>query len=250
MPRRRVAKPRFGSELEHVRRCSVSGVSTSRPSGVGGARAVLRALPGRPGIAAAQGAGVVARTAGGWDAVVHDAFGRDTLITWLQTTASSARSSRQPRCEHSPRFRRERTIATIDAEPARSARAAARQGGGDWFAIYYGTVDATPLFLVLLSEIWRWTGDDDSSVKPREPRACGADWMDRCGDRRRRLSIRASRARGENQCGKTRATRSASREGRPAEGRSRRQRCRDSYDDASGGGAPPAGTSTARAPRR
>ena len=26
---------------------------------------------------------------------------------------------------------------------------------------YYGTADATPLFLVLLEEVWRWSGDDD-----------------------------------------------------------------------------------------
>jgi glycogen debranching enzyme len=29
-----------------------------------------------------------------------------------------------------------------------------------WADRYYSTVDATPLFLVLLSELWRWSGDD------------------------------------------------------------------------------------------
>jgi glycogen debranching enzyme len=48
---------------------------------------------------------------------------------------------------------------------------------------YYGTYDATPLFVVLLDEVERWTGDLDL-VRELEPAARAAlDWIDRYGDR-------------------------------------------------------------------
>jgi len=47
---------------------------------------------------------------------------------------------------------------------------------------YYGTVDATPLFLVLLSETFRWTGDLEV-VKELLPNAEAAlHWIDKHGD--------------------------------------------------------------------
>jgi glycogen debranching enzyme len=48
---------------------------------------------------------------------------------------------------------------------------------------YYGTADATPLFLVLLDEYERWTGDA-ALVQRLEPNARSAlEWIDRWGDR-------------------------------------------------------------------
>lgn len=47
---------------------------------------------------------------------------------------------------------------------------------------YYGTADATPLFLVLLDEYHRWTGDD-ALVRTLEPHARAAlDWIEHSGD--------------------------------------------------------------------
>jgi glycogen debranching enzyme len=47
---------------------------------------------------------------------------------------------------------------------------------------YYGTADATPLFLVLLDEYERWTGDT-ALAKALEPAARAAlEWIDRYGD--------------------------------------------------------------------
>jgi len=47
---------------------------------------------------------------------------------------------------------------------------------------YFGTVDATPLWLVLLHETWRWTGDD-ALVRELLPHAERAlDWIERYGD--------------------------------------------------------------------
>jgi glycogen debranching enzyme len=51
-----------------------------------------------------------------------------------------------------------------------------------WFGRYYGTVDATPLFLVALSEHRRWTGDDElaRALRPNALRALA--WIDEHGD--------------------------------------------------------------------
>jgi glycogen debranching enzyme len=47
---------------------------------------------------------------------------------------------------------------------------------------YYGTADATMLWLILLSEYWRWT-DDDEFVRSFEPNTRAAlEWIDRYGD--------------------------------------------------------------------
>ena len=47
---------------------------------------------------------------------------------------------------------------------------------------YYGTIDATPLWIVLLHETWRWTNDMDlvRELLPHAERAL--EWIDECGD--------------------------------------------------------------------
>src|SRR5205085_11798460 len=50
------------------------------------------------------------------------------------------------------------------------------------FGPYYGSVDATPLWLVLLSETFNWTADEQL-VKDMLPHAHRAlEWIDQCGD--------------------------------------------------------------------
>ncbi len=50
------------------------------------------------------------------------------------------------------------------------------------FGPYYGSLDSTPLFLILLSETYNWTADS-GLVKKLLPAAYAAlDWMDRFGD--------------------------------------------------------------------
>jgi len=48
---------------------------------------------------------------------------------------------------------------------------------------YYGTADATPLFLVLLSEYWRVTGDAETVTALRGNALRALEWIDRHGDR-------------------------------------------------------------------
>ena len=51
-----------------------------------------------------------------------------------------------------------------------------------WVPRYYGTVDATPLYLILLSELWRWTDDGRAITELRGPALRALDWIDRYGD--------------------------------------------------------------------
>jgi glycogen debranching enzyme len=110
-------------------------------------------------------------------------FGRDTIITSLQSmllgpelalAALDALAELQARDEDP----------SIDAEPGKIIHELRRGRAAEtWFRSYYGTVDATPLYLVLLSEVWRWTGDD-GPVERLKPSALAAlEWIDRWGDR-------------------------------------------------------------------
>jgi glycogen debranching enzyme len=126
-----------------------------------------------------EGAGMLPAAGMPWFMTV---FGRDTLITSLQTmllgpelavSALGALADLQAHVDDP----------SIDAEPGkivhelRSGRAAER-----WFHRYYGSVDATPLYLVLLSEVWRWTGDAQLALRFREPALEALSWIDDYGD--------------------------------------------------------------------
>jgi glycogen debranching enzyme len=109
-------------------------------------------------------------------------FGRDTLITCLQTLlfgpelASNALRvlAALQATEDNP---------AIDAEPGKIVHEVRHGKGADaWFPRYYGTVDATPLYLVLLSEVWRWTGDAALVRDLREPAIRALGWIDEFGD--------------------------------------------------------------------
>ena len=110
-------------------------------------------------------------------------FGRDTIITALQTILFGpelARSALSVLAE----LQATEDDPSIDAEPGKIVHEV-RKGKGAlaWFPRYYGTLDATPLYLVLLSEVWRWT-DDAALVRDLRGSASKAlEWIDRYGDR-------------------------------------------------------------------
>ena len=110
-------------------------------------------------------------------------FGRDTIITSLQTMLLGPELAINA-LETLAALQAQEDDPTIDAEPGkilhelRAGRAAEK-----WFGRYYGTVDATPLYLVLLSEVWRWTGDDDLARRLRAPALAALAWIDDWGDR-------------------------------------------------------------------
>ncbi len=47
---------------------------------------------------------------------------------------------------------------------------------------YYGTADATPLYLITLHEAWKWLGDDDLLREYRDVAERCLEWIDRYGD--------------------------------------------------------------------
>ncbi len=109
-------------------------------------------------------------------------FGRDTIITCLQTLLFGpelARSALGALAE----LQAKEDDAMIDAEPGKIVHEVRHgKAAQNWFECYYGTVDATPLYLILLSEVWRWT-DDAAFVRGlREPAMAALRWIDEYGD--------------------------------------------------------------------
>ena len=71
-----------------------------------------------------------------------------------------------------------------DAEPGKIVHEVRHGKGAEaWFPRYYGTLDATPLYLILLSEVWRWTDDAGLVRDLRGPALRALEWIDRYGDR-------------------------------------------------------------------
>src|SRR5439155_23386294 len=110
-------------------------------------------------------------------------FGRDTLITCYQTLLFGpelARSGLDVLAE----LQATEDDPTIDAEPGKIVHEV-RDGKAakTWFHTYYGTVDATPLYLILLSEVWRWTDDAAMLRELKEPALKALAWIDEYGDR-------------------------------------------------------------------
>jgi glycogen debranching enzyme len=109
-------------------------------------------------------------------------FGRDTLITCLQTllfgpelavTALETLAELQSTVDDPTR----------DAEPGKIVHELRRgKAARNWHGTYYGTADATPLYLVLLSEVWRWTDDTALVEKLKEPALSALEWIDKRGD--------------------------------------------------------------------
>ena len=113
-------------------------------------------------------------------------FGRDTLITAYQTVSFG------------PVFARGALLALAafqgtevndfkDEEPGKMPHEL-RQGELTRLNLkphspYYGTADATQLWLILLSEYWRWSGDDDLVRSLRSNVYAALDWIDHYGDR-------------------------------------------------------------------
>ncbi len=110
-------------------------------------------------------------------------FGRDTNITCLQTLLFGPELARSA-LDALVGLQATEDDPDIDAEPGKIVHEV-RQGKAaqSWHARYYGSVDATPLFLILLSEVWRWTDDFAFVRSLREPALKALDWIDTYGDR-------------------------------------------------------------------
>ena len=180
-----LVEARFGTELEHVRQ-SLETWNLSVPR----VRARWRNVEETIASSIADLAALRLRTEGTlgrlpaagmpWFMTV---FGRDTIVTCLQTFLLGPELARSG-LEALAALQSEVDDPAIDAEPGKIVHELRRGRAAEaWFPVYYGTVDATPLYLVLLHETWRWTGDDRLVEELREPALRALEWIDRWGDR-------------------------------------------------------------------
>jgi glycogen debranching enzyme len=112
-------------------------------------------------------------------------FGRDSLIASLQCMIV------HPGLAHGTLKKLAQLQATEeddwrDAEPGKILHEL-RQGELAHFhkiphTPYYGTADATPLYLITLHETWKWLGDDSLLKEYRETALRCLDWIDYYGD--------------------------------------------------------------------
>ena len=110
-------------------------------------------------------------------------FGRDSIITGLQTLLLGPELARSA-LEELAELQATEDDPETDAEPGKIVHEVRRgKASKAWFSRYYGTLDATPLYLVLLSEVWRWTDDTRLVTSLREPALKALEWIDRYGDR-------------------------------------------------------------------
>jgi len=113
-------------------------------------------------------------------------FGRDSLLTSFQALPFTAELA-ETTLRVLARYQAAELDDFRDAEPGKILHEI-RFGELTHFderphSPYYGTADATPLFLVLLDEYERWTGDTDL-VRELEPNAqASLRWIDEHGDR-------------------------------------------------------------------
>ena len=110
-------------------------------------------------------------------------FGRDTLITCLQTLLFGPELA-QNALHVLAELQAQEDDPEADAEPGKIVHEVRHGKGAEaWFPRYFGTVDATPLYLILLSEVWRWTDDAGLVRDLRGPALRALEWIDRYGDR-------------------------------------------------------------------
>lgn len=112
-------------------------------------------------------------------------FGRDSLITSLQTLAyNPALAANTLRVL--ARYQGTKHDAYREEEPGKILHELRVGEKANLHEVpqypYYGTVDATPLFIILAAEYVRWTGDLDLWHELRGNVERALYWIDRCGD--------------------------------------------------------------------
>ena len=112
-------------------------------------------------------------------------FGRDSLIASLQNMIVSPGFARGT-LKALARLQAKELDDWRDAEPGKIPHEM-RIGELAHFgriphSPYYGTADATPLYLIALHEAWKWLGDDTLLTEYRDVALHCLEWIDRYGD--------------------------------------------------------------------
>ena len=113
-------------------------------------------------------------------------FGRDTLIVSLQTAILGSEFARGALHVLGAQQALERDDYR-DAEPGKILHEM-RLGELAHFKLiphtpYFGTADATPLYLMVLHDVWQWTGDRALIERTMPIAERCLTWIDECGDR-------------------------------------------------------------------
>ncbi|MGC1676158.1 MAG: glycogen debranching N-terminal domain-containing protein [Candidatus Binataceae bacterium] len=112
-------------------------------------------------------------------------FGRDSLIASLQNMTVNpdlARGALKKLAE----FQATKSEDYRDADPGKIMHEIRFGELAHFHSVphtpYYGSADATPLYLILLHENWKWTGDDGLVREYRDVALRCLKWIDRYGD--------------------------------------------------------------------
>lgn len=112
-------------------------------------------------------------------------FGRDSIITSLEALSLNPAIARDT-LRYLARFQGSKEDSFTEEQPGKIMHELRRGEMARNREIphipYYGTIDATPLWLVLLHEAWLWTGDDElvRELLPNAERAL--EWIAKYGD--------------------------------------------------------------------
>ncbi|MFV2111074.1 glycogen debranching N-terminal domain-containing protein [Micromonospora sp. LOL_025] len=112
-------------------------------------------------------------------------FGRDSLLTCLQTLPFTP-SLTPPTLRILASLQGARTDNVLEEDPGRILHEL-RYGESAAFeeqphSPYYGTVDASPLFVVLLDEYERWSGDTALVMELEQEARAALEWIDKYAD--------------------------------------------------------------------
>ena len=112
-------------------------------------------------------------------------FGRDSLITAYEMLLLNSAPARQTLL-YLAQHRANTDDPRRDAEPGmilhELRRGPLARGGFIPFNPYYGSVDSTPLFVMLAAAFWRWTTDRETMVELRPALDEALRWIDEFGD--------------------------------------------------------------------
>ena len=113
-------------------------------------------------------------------------FGRDSVIASIQAMVTQPAVA-MGTLENLARWQADFDDAERDAEPGKMPH---ELRVGEWAHFgqvphrpYYGTADATPLYVLLLAEHFRWMGDAGALAPFKHTAEACLDWIDRFGDR-------------------------------------------------------------------